>query len=231
MTLTESIKNNNSLWEQWSKEKSVANKHALFDSYSHWMIHQAKIIYSKYNVSACEFNDYIHYASIALLESIERYNTDSNIPFELFAIKRLKGEVLDSVSKFTEKTNGYAQIRKMENTKFISLINKEKNNPTESLIELTIDLYLIELLEDQCFFDNTSGLLAPYHSLEFEQLKQDLLNIIDHSLSENEQIVIRYHYFFQWSFVEIAERLEMGRARVSQIHKQAIDKLKSKYFE
>ncbi|MRX26839.1 sigma-70 family RNA polymerase sigma factor [Kangiella sp. HZ709] len=218
------------LWTKWKENPTVEIKHKLFDVYAEWSVSEAKFLYNKYRVNGSDLKDYIHYATIALLESIERYNSDLKIPFEAFAIKRLKGEILDNVATFTEKTHHLNQIRKAETSKFISFINRHKKNPTEAIVELTVDLYLLELLEDQNFYLINQVTHSPYNSMEFEQLKKQLLGIID-SLEGPLKILIQYHYYYQWSFVEIAEHLGLTRGRVSQMHKLAIQKLKEAYLE
>lgn len=216
------------LWAKWKEEPTIAIKHKLFDVYADWSVSEAKFLYKKYRVNGSDLKDYIHYATIGLLESIERYNTELKVPFEAFAIKRLRGEILDNIATFSERTHHLNQIRKAESSKFISFINRHKKNPTQAIVELTIDLYLLELLEDQSFYLINDAITTPYSSMEFEQLKKQLLNIID-TLDEQHRVVIQYHYYYQWSFVEIAEHLGLTRGRVSQVHKQAIQKLKEIY--
>ena len=57
---------------------------------------------------------------------------------------------------------------------------------------------------------------------DLRQLVRDLLG----RLSAQEQLVIRYHYLQEVSFDDIAGRLEVGRSRVSQLHRQALKTLR-----
>ena len=64
-----------------------------------------------------------------------------------------------------------------------------------------------------------------YKSVELQQLRQRIVDLVD-SLPTQERKVIRHHYFQEVAFDEIAQSMQLTRARISQIHRKALTRLK-----
>jgi RNA polymerase sigma factor FliA len=84
--------------ENWSRSKKD-----LFAKYKNWSQALAYQLYAIYHVDGMESDDYINYAMIGLLESIERFDPRFGISFKFFAKKRIKGGILNNIVKFSEK--------------------------------------------------------------------------------------------------------------------------------
>jgi len=65
----------------------------------------------------------------------------------------------------------------------------------------------------------------PYASVELFHLRKKLINSVE-KLPPREATVIRMHYFEHEEFQLIAEQLKVSKGRVSQLHSQALEKLK-----
>jgi RNA polymerase sigma factor FliA len=65
-----------------------------------------------------------------------------------------------------------------------------------------------------------------YDGAEERELRANIRAVVD-ALPELERRVIRYHYFQGLSFTEIAGLLELTKGRVSQIHHQALQLIRS----
>ena len=65
-----------------------------------------------------------------------------------------------------------------------------------------------------------------YRSVEMQQLKGKVEALVA-ALPENQKQVIAGHYLQHQPFEEIAVRLQLSRGRISQLHKEALGKLRS----
>jgi RNA polymerase sigma factor for flagellar operon FliA len=86
------------------------------------------------------------------------------------------------------------------------------------------------LLEETGMIDRDAHGVAsdPHHQyrqVEMSQLKTRLSALVE-SLPPAHRSVLQWHYRHDHSFVDIAQRLDLSRGRVSQIHKQALESLR-----
>lgn len=61
--------------------------------------------------------------------------------------------------------------------------------------------------------------------MEARQLRNRLLSLLEY-LTPREQSVIRLHYLQDWTFKDVAQALGISKGRVSQLHDQALERLK-----
>jgi RNA polymerase sigma factor for flagellar operon FliA len=67
----------------------------------------------------------------------------------------------------------------------------------------------------------------PSESIEYAELQKSLADAIQ-SLNDQEKMVITLYYYEELTSKEISKILELSEGRISQIHKKAVLKLKSK---
>ena len=82
------------------------------------------------------------------------------------------------------------------------------------------EIYNVMPIEDQMnFFENVSK------KIEEEELIEAIKKVLK-TMSEKEQLIIQLYYFEELSLREISEILDVTESRISQIHKNAIKKLR-----
>ncbi len=79
------------------------------------------------------------------------------------------------------------------------------------------------------FIDNLEdvGQASVQERMEANELTSELAGYLEH-LSEKERLVIALLYYEELSQKEISEVLELSEGRISQLHSQALSKLKTK---
>ena len=65
----------------------------------------------------------------------------------------------------------------------------------------------------------------PYQTYTLIQIRRDIKRIVK-SLNKNEQTIIELHYYKFINFNQIASKMNLTKGRVSQIHKNALIKIK-----
>lgn len=181
-------------------------------------------LYLKRPNNTVEFSDYYHYAIVGLLEAIKNYRLDKNDNFFAYARIRIKGAVLDGISRMTEKS---LQI-KQKNTyqqRLASINDKtfDENDLFADFVDLSISLaigFIIEADEDSP---------EKYYSTSEQADIREVLNYCVENISPDERSVILYHYYYEVEFKTIAEILGLSKSRIAQLHKSGIDSIREIY--
>lgn len=204
-------------------------------------------------VNFTQLDDIINEGVLAIMSSIDRFDVNKNVKFESYIAKRIRGLVIDIARKNDWVPRGTRKnARNIDNVTNI-LYNEMGRQPTEQEIAdymgITKEQYYEELRKS-CLYhvlsldmvldedrDKNWGGSAPQASasslpeqqLLDEELKMHLKEGIS-QLRENEQLVISLYYQQEVNIKTIAQIMKVSEPRVSQIHGNALKKLK-KYME
>jgi len=210
-----------------------------------WHMPYARVVattyYAKRFHDEIEFGDYLQYASVGLLEAMERYEPNHGAQFRTFAARRMHGAILDGLERLTEKQQQISarqRIRKERMEALKEFASEQAGvkpgaapKSTEQLFKFVADvgigLALAWMLEGSSMVDEPerAETVPFYREVEMRELRQRLVRAVD-TLPPQERTVIRSHYLQEISFEEIAAKLGVTRGRVSQIHRQALLRLR-----
>lgn len=204
-------------------------------------------------VSFTQIDDIINEGVLAIMAAIDKFDPQKNVKFESFIAKRIRGLVIDIARKNDWVPRGTRKTARNIDNMTNSLYNELGRAPTDQEIadsmNISKDQYYINLKKsnlyhilslDMVLEENTdknwSGILPsddaaniPEQQILDGELKEHLREGIK-SLRENEQLVISLYYQQEVNIKTIAEIMKVSEPRVSQIHGNAIKKLK-KYME
>lgn len=197
-----------------------------------------------------EVDDLVQAGMIGLLDAMNRYQDTQQAQFETYAVLRIKGAMLDELRSMDWLPRSVRQnMRKIE-TAINEMQQTVGRNPTEQEIANKLDLPLNEyqkllsdssghqLLyfedfhddeEDDHFLDrfNSDSEDDPLKELMNSGFRTALAEAIE-SLPERENLVMGLYYEQELNLKEIGAVLEISESRVSQIHSQAIARIRSK---
>jgi RNA polymerase sigma factor for flagellar operon FliA len=190
--------------------------------------------YAKRTYLELEFQDYLQYATIGLVESVDRFVPDFGAKFETFSAPRITGAILNGIESLSEKQQQISARKRAIAARLDSVKSSApKVNTTDALFaylaQVAVGLAVGFALEDSGMYqaeiepvyaDNT------YQRVELKQLQRRILSLVN-LLPRNERSVITYHYLQHLAFGEIAAILGLTKGRVSQIHREALQKLKA----
>lgn len=186
-----------------------------------------------------EFDDYLQFAILGMMESIDRFDPLLGIRFRTFSGRRMHGTILDGLERMTEKQQQIASRRRAQKERLASLVAPQPasdegvSSQTEALFR-----YLAEVgvgLALSLMLDGT-GMLRPgeaeggsatgmdtayYRRTELRQLREKLLAHVE-GLKPQARQVIRSHYVQAMPFDAIAASMGLTKGRVSQIHREAL---------
>ena len=194
-----------------------------------------------------ELDDVIQSGMMGLLDAARRYQTSEGAQFETYAVQRIRGAMLDGLRQCDWLPRGVRRsLREVE--KMISRLEQEnKRPPTEVELAKAMDMSLADyqrLLqdargyqivsyedfsadEDDSFLDRYAidQEADPLHILEDRSLRETLIQAIE-NLPEREKQVMGMYYEQDLTLRQIGEVLGVTESRVSQIHTQAVARLR-----
>lgn len=202
--------------------------------------------------SNIDIDDLISAGVIGLMDAIEKYDPSRDNKFKTYAEFRIRGAILDELrsqdwvprsvrdkAKKIEKT--YAELEQkfgravtdeelsaalgIELEEYYDMVSKVKAVTLLSIDELSGPNQqdrksLLECLE------NVSS-KNPFTQLKSKGIRDLLVKHID-ELPEKQKLVLSLYYYEDLNLKEIGKILEVTESRVSQLHTQAVEKLRSK---
>lgn len=237
------------LWQLYKDQKTIENRNEIVLMYTGLV---KKIVYrfkGSYN-NFGQMDDMVNQGMIVLIDAVEKFNPDMGNKFETFATLKIRGAVIDfmrkqdwvprsqrSLSKVLEETYGelYAALEREPTEAEIA----EKMNISEANLQKilqqrhnSIVLSYEEAINEKMM--EVSPLIteeraddSPESTILMGELKLKLGEAID-QLKEKERLVVSLYYYENLKLKEIAEVLGVTESRVSQIHSQAMIKMRNR---
>ncbi|TPV61910.1 RNA polymerase sigma factor FliA [Aestuariibacter sp. GS-14] len=192
-------------------------------------------------------DDLIQSGMIGLLEAAKNFDGSKGASFETFAGIRIRGAMLDEIRKgdWTPRSvhkNGraiseaIAQVERETGGDARDVDIAEKLNVTlaeyhQMLSEVNsgklVGIEDLGVTEDVITTEDTRGTDSPLDDLMQGAFQKALAHAIT-TLPDREAIVLSLYYDEELNLREIGEVLEVSESRVSQIHSQAMLKLKAR---
>lgn len=190
-------------------------------------------------------------ALVGLMDAASRFDPRRGVLFKTFAEQRIRGAIYDEVRRMDWFSRSMREKQSRLSKAIERLEKKLHRQPEEQEIatemELSLDDYhellmqvshlgcvsLHETLDDsdsgQTFLDNLEDVAqeSVQERMEAQELSRELAGYIG-ELSEKEQLVLSLYYYEELSQKEISEVLDLTEGRISQLHSQALIKMKVK---
>jgi RNA polymerase sigma factor for flagellar operon FliA len=187
---------------------------------------------------AMDRDDMMQIGLMGLLEALRRYGVPDD-RFPAFASLRVRGAILDELRRQDWRPRSVRQESFRLKTEVRELTKRLGREPTEAEVLAGLDIspeaYLAYQQDSNAetlasfddLFDVLSNEASSQRSPEAElMLKRSLQQALG-TLSEREQRVIQLYYEYELSLKEIAAVLGLTEARICQINKAALQKMKT----
>jgi RNA polymerase sigma factor for flagellar operon FliA len=193
---------------------------------------------------------------IGLIDAIHKFDPSKNISFKTYAEFRVRGSILDELrsldwiprsirKKSTLIEKAYAELQNnmgrpaepeevaaalgveleefyqlLDETKGVSLVELESVRKTLGSPQEVGEEGFPEILKDEKIRD-------PFLAVHFLELQEVLVQAID-SLPDKEKLLISLYYYEELTMKEIGEIMGYTESRISQLHTQAVYRLRGK---
>ena len=226
-------KDEKSIWENFVINRSLVGRDVLIAKYKPYANMLAAMLYANRHIKEIEFDDFRQYAIIGLIEAIDRFNPTYDTNFKSYASHRIKGSILNGIEKYCERQQQISALSRIREERMKSLlleVSESKDKPFDKLVNIAIGVAIGYMLEDSGMYQSGEEHYVQniYHGRELRDLVRVMSEIVS-TLDEQEQYVIKYHYYEHLPFNEIAQLMQLSKGRISQVHHNALRRMHSHY--
>lgn len=195
-----------------------------------------------------ELADIISSGTLGLMEALGKFKPELGIKFETYAENRIKGAMLDELRRMDWFSRGLRQRVKLLDDTTRRFEHAHGRRPSEEELvsatgltgrdvraglealqnQLCLDL---DAIQDTFSTDNKAHMdNEPYHSTALQEVIEKVAGLID-ELTPREKMVMSLYYGDELNMRETAEVMGVTEGRVSQLHTQAMNRLRSLFRE
>ncbi|BCE02746.1 sigma-70 family RNA polymerase sigma factor [Marinicellulosiphila megalodicopiae] len=181
----------------------------------------AKVIFIKIKNASVDFSDLVQSGFVGLLICEKKFDLKKDIPFQWYAGKRIKGEILNLLAKYSEELSLYNRHLTTERKKSITP-NSDSislNQAANTVVDLAFSFILDEIIEPEEAEDKLYNEIDS--AIDVSRLYENI-----ERLDGKAKQVLKGIYLHGQSFAQMGESLELSKGRISQIHKQSIQELR-----
>lgn len=192
-------------------------------------------------------DDLIQSGMIGLFEAANNFDNSKGASFDTFAGIRIRGAMLDEIRRGDWTPRSVHKNSRMVSEAIKQLEAQFGRDVTDIEVAEKLELSLHEyhhilsevstgkilgiddlgISEDALKFDDSCHSDDPYQSIEHSAFKKGLSECIS-TLPEREALVLSLYYDEELNLREIGQVLDVSESRVSQIHSQAMHRLKAR---
>lgn len=219
-------------WRRHADAPTPASRSALFTRYHGFARKLAISEWHRLGKIGLGKDDCEQLANEALLQSLDRFDPHAGTPFTAFARIRIRGAIRNGLSKATEATALYSARKRIERDRLRSLkqqADTPSKEPLELLREVAVGIALGFMLEEAGeagLEQMPSGDPSAYDAVSWNQLVKELGQRLQ-GLPEREKAILEYHYKQDVQFTDIANLMGLSKGRISQLHSQALQRLRA----
>lgn len=242
---------NEELVDLWSRYFEDHDNKTLRDELILQYIYLTRYVVGRVKVAlppTFSYEDISSYGIEGLIDAIEKYTPKMGARFETYALVRIRGNIIDKVrsqdflprsirKKIRDVKEAQEELKKQygraaTNSEIANYLGVEKEKVEQLLADDTTitsiydkkgvadgDIEIIDTIED-------SNTLAPHEQLEEKDVKKELEGALKR-LPERERTIMVLYYHENMTLKEIGDAISISESRVSQLHAQAIMKLKN----
>lgn len=229
-----------------SAYKNELNKQALIEQHTVLVKRIAYHLLARLPASVL-IEDLIQSGMIGLLEAAKNFDGSKGASFETFAGIRIRGAMLDEMRR-GDWTPRSVHKNSRRIAEAINQIESAKGRDATDIevaekLDITLNEYHhilnevssgkivgiedLGITDDVVHTEESDNISDPYQGIENDAFKKSLAECIA-NLPEKESLVLSLYYDEELNLREIGEILEVSESRVSQIHSQAMHRLKGR---
>jgi len=189
-----------------------------------------------------EYDDAVGDGSEALVNAIEQYDEGKKKGFKKYLSMKVNGYILDSIRQNSIISRSSLTYKKILDSANNELTVKLKREPMKSELAEYLEMDIHELLQleksaeinkiiflddEEYIFDESEIFSEPPDKSIMDKEEKMIIAKSISSLNKKERKVIYYYYYMDLNMKEISCYLNVTVGRVSQIHTNAIKKIRN----
>lgn len=197
-----------------------------------------------------EFDDLVSCGVIGLMDAIDKYDRNRDNKFKTYAEFRIRGAILDELRSQDWVPRSVRDKAKKLEKAHLELESELGRLPKEEEIAKKLGLGMEEYfifsgqvravnifsidemhsfsnLDKKSLFELLQKENTPFNDMSIKSIKK-IINESIGELPKRQRIVLTLYYYNRMNLKTIGEYLQVTESRVSQLHAQAVEKLRSK---
>ncbi len=207
------------LWQRYRRSSDIAARDHLFHLYMPWAAAVGRNVYRRVSVYSLDCNDFVQNAELGMLDAMTRYDPERGVDFRAFAKPRVRGAVFNGLRALLRERGVTSDDSR--HAERLSHFHGNDDDPFDGVVEAIIGLGIGYLL-DHAAVDRGDD---AYAYVKRSQIDSRLTAAVSR-LPERLRRIVVAHYFEHIPFTAIAEDMQLTKGRVSQLHHEALTRLR-----
>lgn len=253
------LKEPDKIWISYIETRAVNDKHKLILHYI-WLVKYVINNMNIPKNQLLNEDDFINIGILGLNHSIERFEPERGVKFESYAVTRIKGTIQDELRKLDwlsrsarKKVQDYIKVSDELRSKSGREASAEEIRKKLNVSQDKYKSYLeaASIAKASISMNESAKLQIMHEDNEDMNLMDDIPDSEDEDtldklvnseriefltrflkeLPERKRLVITLYYYEEITFKEIGKILEVSESRISQIHSQVLNSLRSQLKE
>lgn len=238
-------------YKEFPKKLNGKQKNQLIEEYAPLIKYIAQKIAVRLP-SNIELDDLISAGVIGLMDAIDKYDPTRDNKFKTYAEFRIRGAILDELRAQDWVPRSIRDKAKLLDKTMVQLEAELGRSPSDEEVAKALKVSIDEFhdmvnqvrpvsllsIDDAQTFSNTdkksilnilegSAVHNPFNQLNVKAVKEIVAKAIE-ELPERQRLVLSLYYYEDLNLKEIGEVLRVTESRVSQLHAQAVQRLRAK---
>jgi RNA polymerase sigma factor for flagellar operon FliA len=223
------------LWGRHREDRDAGARESLILLYLPYARTVAAGLYRQHVNHEVEFREYVQWATLGLIEALDRYDPARGAKFTTYAFTRIQGSIRNGLEHISERQEQLGLQRRLvaervdaaRRGRDLSAAAVPAANLLGEMADIGTALVLSFMLDETGMLQGPADTLPDgcYEALSFRQEQRRLRDMLQH-LTPREQSVIRLHYMQGMTYDDVAQALRITKGRVAQLHQQAIARLR-----
>lgn len=193
-----------------------------------------------------ELGELISAGTLGLMEALERFRPQLGIRFDTYAESRIRGAMLDDLRRLDWFPRSLRQRVRVLDEAVRRMEHEHGRPPTEEELQEVTGLELrdvrqgleamhnqvwlsLDSIQDTLTGDGPDSSDIPFHDTAMRELAERLMPLVQ-CLTPREKLVLSLYYTEELNMRETAEVMGITEGRVSQLHAQALSRLRKEFF-
>lgn len=193
-----------------------------------------------------ELSELISAGTLGLMETLGKFRPQFGIRFETYAENRIRGAMLDELRRMDWFPRSLRQRVRVLDEAIRAVEHEQGRQATEEELQERTGLALhevrqgLEALQNQLWVsldsiqdsvgDESANAAEPYAATALSEMVERVAPLID-TLTQREKLVLSLYYTDEFNMRETAELMGITEGRVSQLHSQALLRLRRNFME
>lgn len=211
------------LWRSWIARRDASAKNALVHRHQAWARLVARDVYAKTYWRQADWADYVQNAMLGLLEAMDRFDPEQGVEFRTYARHRVRGAVFNGLRDASMIPTSRASELLMERSTSLREEESDADDILQRFSDWVVGIGVGFLVESSADDDTVTN--TPYASAIKAESSRRVRAALG-TLPLKERQIIESHYLKHIAFIDIAEDMRLTKGRISQLHHQAIRRMR-----